>query len=551
MNSIRKIAKYQESAYAALFVLTHEERRFMNELCWIRTINSDLSIYEWDVQIGLKYVTGPKQLNSEGAEVPTVSAKEYEEMQHNAELTSNITKIILYLQTYDVSNCIFVMKDFHMHFDNKLVIRHLRNAWNVLKSRGNMLIFTGHKFAVPGELQKEIQLLDYSLPDAEAHKERLKFVDMSIRNTIQIQNEQTGGDRKAPELSEAFEDLVAEAAKGMTSTEAENAIALAWAENKAYNEAFVQTVFQEKIAQLKKNGLLSYMEPNVSFDNVGGLGGLKTWLMSRKKAYAKEARAYNLPLPKGMLLASVPGTGKSLICKAIAKEFDCPLFALDIGSIFDSLVGNSEKNMREVIKTVESVGKCVILIDEIEKSLSNSAVSGAGDSGVSSRIFGTFLTWLNDRTNPAFIVATTNNHTLLPPALIRKGRFDQLFWVDLPTADERKEIFSVVIKKYGRDPRNFAINTFVTGSKQFTGAEIEEVFKDAMYKAFDLGEEVNDSHITEGLAEFIPFAKSHKEDLETMRQQAQGKLMMVTSKGDPIADVQKNMRKLSIAIGEE
>lgn len=240
---------------------------------------------------------------------------------------------------------------------------------------------------------------------------------------------------------------------------------------------------------------------------------------------------------------------KSLICKAIAKEFDCPLFALDIGSVFDSLVGNSEKNMREAIKTIDSIGKCVILIDEIEKSLSNSAVSGQGDSGVSSRIFGTFLSWLNDRNNPAFIVATTNNHTLLPTALIRKGRFDQLFWVDLPNGEERKEILSVVIKKYGRDPRDFSLKSLVTATENFTGAEIEEVFKDAMYKAFDAGQEVSDDHIKEVLADFIPFATSHEADLRVMRQQAQGKLVMVNQQGDTIADVQKNMRKLSIEIG--
>ena len=207
--------------------------------------------------------------------------------------------------------------------------------------------------------------------------------------------------------------------------------------------------------------------------------------------------------------------------------------------------------MREIIKTIDSIGKCVVLIDEIEKSFNNNAVSGAGDSGVSSRIFGTFLTWLNDRQNPAFIVATTNNHTLLPPALIRKGRFDQLFWLDLPTAEERKEIFTVVIKKYKRDPKDFSLKTLVNGSEGFTGAEIEEVFKDAMYKAFDNGQEVSDSYLTEVLSEFIPFSVSHEEDLKQMRRQAQGKLVMVTSKGDPVADVQKNMRKLSIAIGND
>lgn len=187
---------------------------------------------------------------------------------------------------------------------------------------------------------------------------------------------------------------------------------------------------------------------------------------------------------------------------------------------------------------------------EIEKSLSNAAVSGQGDSGVSSRIFGTFLSWLNDRNNPAFIVATTNNHTALPSALIRKGRFDQLFWMDLPPKGDRKEIFDVVVKKYQRNPKDFSIKTFVGGSETFTGAEIEEVFKDAMYKAFDEGQEVSDSHVMDVLAEFIPFATSHEEELKLMRKQAQGKLVMVTAKGDPVADVQKNMRKLSISLTE-
>jgi SpoVK/Ycf46/Vps4 family AAA+-type ATPase len=342
----------------------------------------------------------------------------------------------------------------------------------------------------------------------------------------------------------------------MTYTEIENAASLAWETSavdniRGFNEKFVASLFNEKISQLKKNGLLTYMEPNISFENVGGMQGLKNWISARKKAYSQTARDYNLPLPKGMLLASVPGTGKSLICKAIAKEFGCPLFSLDLGNIFSSLVGSSESNMREMIKTVESIGKCVILIDEIEKSLSESAVSGAGDSGVSSRIFGTLLTWLNDRKNPAFIVATTNNHTLLPSALSRKGRFDQLFWVDLPAAYERKEIFNVVIKKYKREPKDFSIKALVAGSENFTGAEIEEVFKDAMFKAFDSGEEVADHHVMAVLAEFIPFAVSHENDLQLMRMQAQGKLVMVTSEGDPIADVEKNMRRLSIAINND
>lgn len=528
MDIISKIQNHHEASYPALFVLTHEESRFVKDMLTIHERNNDISIHEWDLQRGLV-----ARVVAEG--VPA----------HHPEETATTSFLLEYIQNFKAGNNIFILKDFHLHFDKTINIRLLRNAWNSLKRRRNMLVFVGHKFAVPSELQKEIQLLDYSLPDTEAIQDRLLF----IKDSVNKEREVVG--KAALELDQTMIENAVEAAKGMTYCEVENAFAMAWTTAKRFDNKFVEAVFQEKIAQLKKNGMLTYMEPNVSFDNVGGLQGLKTWLTSRKKAYSKEAREYDLPLPKGMLLASVPGTGKSLVCKAIAKEFDCPLFALDIGSVFDSLVGNSEKNMREAIKTIESVGKCVVLIDEIEKALSNSAVSGSGDSGVSSRIFGTFLTWLNDRKNPAFIVATTNNHTLLPTALIRKGRFDQLFWLDLPTAEERKEIFTVVIRKYNRDPKNFSLNTLVNGSEGFTGAEIEEVFKDALYKAFDAGKEVNDGYLTEVLAEFIPFSVSHEEDLKQMRKQAQGKLVMVTSKGDPIADVQKNMRKLSIAIGND
>jgi SpoVK/Ycf46/Vps4 family AAA+-type ATPase len=241
----------------------------------------------------------------------------------------------------------------------------------------------------------------------------------------------------------------------------------------------------------------------------------------------------------------VPGVGKTMLAKATAREFDCPLFSFDIGNIFDSHVGNSERNMREAIKTIESIGKCVILIDEIEKALSENAVSGRGDTGVSSRIYGTFLSWLNDRTNPAFIIATSNNHTILPTPLIRKGRFDQLFWIDLPTEEERMEIWNVVIKKYGRDPENFNVFRLRDNTEDYTGAEIEELFKSALFKAYDNQEEVDEEHIVNETKLFIPFAKSHVEDLETMRAQAQGKLVMLTDAGEA-ENVEDGMRKLRI-----
>ena len=339
MDFITKVTNYHKASYSGLFVLTHEETRLTKELLEIRQLDPSVSVHEWDTQNGLVFRAGPHEIS------------------HPTEDTKVTTELLKYIQSYRHGNTVFVLKDFHLHFDKVINIRMLRNAWNSMKRLRNMIIFVGHKFLVPGELQKEIQLLDYALPDETAIGERLVFIKDSINKEL--------GEAARPllEIEEAVSESAVEAAKGMTYFEVENAFSLALITARKFDNNFVESVFQEKIAQLKKNGLLTYMEPNISFDNVGGMQGLKKWLTARKNAYSKDAREYYLPMPKGMLLASVPGTGKSLICKAIAKEFDCPLFALDIGSIFDSLVGNSERNMREMIKTVESIGKCVILID--------------------------------------------------------------------------------------------------------------------------------------------------------------------------------------------
>lgn len=338
MEFIQKIQNYHRACYTGLFVLTHEEARFSRELTALVERDPEISIHEWDAQNGLVFRSGKNGIN-------------------HPEETKTTTYLLDYIQNHKQTDTIFVLKDFHLHFDKVVNIRMLRNAWNKLKRRRNLIVFVGHKFTVPGELIKEIQLMDYELPDNTAIQERLTF----ILDSVNKEAAESGQELLA--IDQAISEAAVEAAKGMTHGEVENAFAMAYVTAKKFDDRFVEEVFQEKIAQLKKNGLLTYMEPNVSFDNVGGMAGLKKWILTRKKAYSKEARDYSLPLPKGMLLASVPGTGKSLICKAIAKEFDCPLFALDISSVFDSLVGNSEKNMREIIKTVDSIGKCVILID--------------------------------------------------------------------------------------------------------------------------------------------------------------------------------------------
>jgi len=289
MNFINKITNYHKASYPGLFVLTHEEGRLTQELIGMATDNPKLSVHVWDAQRGLQYCAGAN------------------ETSHPSD-TSTSTALLEYLGSrYRQENNIFILKDFHLHFDKVINIRLLRNAWNWLKSLNNMIVFVGHKFNLPGELLKEVQLVDYNLPDAEAVRERLDYIVGSVNA-----GRASAGKPELP-LSESIIETAVEAAQGMTHYEIENAFSLGIVSAKAFNQDFVHAVFQEKIAQLKKSGLLTYMEPNVSFDNVGGMQGLKKWLLARKNGYTKEAQDYHLPMPKGILLASVPGTGNILL----------------------------------------------------------------------------------------------------------------------------------------------------------------------------------------------------------------------------------------------
>jgi len=231
---------------------------------------------------------------------------------------------------------------------------------------------------------------------------------------------------KVKDIPGDIKQAAVEALKGLTVTEAQDACALAIIENHEFNSAFILSVFEEKVKQVKRNGLIQYIKPDISFDNIGGLNGLKKWIRTRAKAYSQAAREYQLPYPKGVLLCGIPGGGKTALAKATANEFGFPLFQLDIGALFGKYVGESEENFRKVIETVDSVGRCILFIDEIEKSLNKSATSGSGDTGTSSRSFATLLSWLSDHKSPVFVIATSNDHTRLPTELIRKGRFDEV-----------------------------------------------------------------------------------------------------------------------------
>ena len=517
MDFADKIRNYLKASYPILYIQSHEEKRVCKDIYEAFKDKDSTTLYEWDMKNQLQRREKDGQLTN--CNIASTDVKD---------VIDTIAKM-----TNEGRN-VFILKDYHPFIEVNYAVRSLRNAIDPLKGKGNMIVFVSPVVKIPTELEKDIQLLDYKLPDQDAVKNQLEFVHRSVI-------------KKNPniELADPIKQTAIEAARGMTASEIQNAFTLAIVTHQKFDKNFVNTVFDEKVIQVKKSGLLQYIEPDVDFSKVGGLDSLKDWMRVRAKALTPEARDYGLPYPKGALLCGVPGCGKSLIAKAVAKEFGLPLFALDIGGLFGKHVGETEENFRRMVAIVENIGSCILYIDEFEKALNRDAVSGKGDTGTSSRAFATLLTWLNDHTSPVFVIGTSNNHTILPPELTRKGRFDEMFWIDLPSAIEREDIFRVLLTRYKRDPLKFNITELAKRAVGFTGSEIENTIKSAMFNCFaDKKRDVNTTAILDEVVETIPFSKTNELDLSNMRQQAKGKLRFAA--GVDQSNFETALRKIDI-----
>ncbi|OYT75045.1 MAG: ATPase, partial [Armatimonadetes bacterium JP3_11] len=253
----------------------------------------------------------------------------------------------------------------------------------------------------------------------------------------------------------------------------------------------------------------------------GGLDLLKEWLRKRRASLSREAREFGLPAPKGVLLLGVQGTGKSLSAKAIANLWGLPMLRLDVGRVFGSLVGASEANMRAAIRTAEAVAPCILWIDELEKGFAGVQGSGVSDSGTTARVFATFLTWMQDKRAPVFVVATANDVSQLPPELLRKGRFDEIFFIDLPTLPEREQIFAIHLRKRKRDPAQYDLKTLARATEGFSGAEIEQVVIAGLFTAFDAGRELTTEDMLDEVRHTVPLSVMMREEIEELRTWAQ------------------------------
>lgn len=410
------------------------------------------------------------------------------------------------LNNKEVSKDIFVLEDFSNYIEEEKIKYYIRTIAERARHTNTHAIILSAVYKLPVELEKYVTVLNIPLPDRIDMEKTLGVVERQCKINLSIE----------------MRNRMVDAAMGMTSMEADLAFCLAAVKDDLGDNA-PYTVSSEKEQIIKKSGILDYFPKNEDLKDVGGMDVLKDWLFKRQKAYEKKARDFGLQEPKGLLLLGVPRCGKSLTAKSIASFWNMPLLRLDIGKVFQGLVGSSEDNIRKAISTAEAVAPCVLWIDEIEKGLSGVQSSGSTDGGVTSRIFSTILTWMQEKTSPVFVVATANNINLLPPELLRKGRFDEIFFVDLPTAKERENIFSIYLQKKRQTPSNFPLETLGKKTEGFNGAEIEECIKEAMFAAYvENPDELKlmASHLINAISKTVPLSTTMKEQISSLRQWA-------------------------------
>src|SRR5208337_286313 len=396
---------------------------------------------------------------------------------------------------------------------NFAVIRKLKEIALHLKNSFKTIILVSPVMEIPTELEKEITVLNYPLPSRDDLNELLERILEEVKAHKQV----------VIDLDEAGRERLLQAALGLTLGEAENVFAKIIVQGERLSGEDVNEVFAEKQQIIRKSGLLEYYATSESFANIGGLAVLKDWLNKRSVALSREAREFGLPHPRGILMLGVQGCGKSLCAKAVSNQWQLPLLRFDMGRMFGSFVGSSEENVRRAVAVAESVAPAILWVDEIDKAFAGSQGSGATDGGTTARVFGTFLTWLSEKSAPVFVVATANDISQLPPELLRKGRLDEIFYVDLPSDEERGEIFRIHLAKRGRDPEKFDLPALVARSRDFSGAEIEEAINSALYDAFYSRQEITAEHVLTALAQTVPLAKTMDEKISHLRNWAEGR----------------------------
>jgi ATP-dependent 26S proteasome regulatory subunit len=407
---------------------------------------------------------------------------------------------------------VFILKDFHRHMDDPVVVRRLRDVGQKFSANRRTVIITAPELAVPAELTTLVEYFDLPLPDRDRLRDIVHdtFTRLSKTYTLKLQLDAAGVDAIAANL------------RGLTEEEADRAMSQALVTRYALCAETVTDVLEAKKQLLRHSGMLEFIEASDSMSAVGGLENLKHWLAQRRGAWEDGARAFGLEPPHGVIILGVQGCGKSLCARAVAGEWKLPLVKFDTSAVYDKYIGETEKRIRKVFQVAEGLAPCVLWIDELEKVFAGSGPdSASADAGVSSRLLASFLSWMQDRKSPVFVAATCNNVTVLPPELIRKGRFDELFFVDLPNQAERRQIFSIQLAKRKRNPADFDLEAAATAAKGYSGAEIDAAVQGAMYAAYSGKTPLTTQLLLNALGQTVPLSTTRAEEINELRQWAQ------------------------------
>ncbi len=496
MNFPTEVETLIRARYPILYVISSEELRVQQVVADIAR-KRQKKVFEWSCSTGI------------------VPAGTSIQSQKNRNAATKEPLAALDHVIDQVEPAIFIFKDFHPFLTRSgyAVTRKLKEIALHLKNSFKTIVLVSPVLEIPTELEKDITVLNHPLPTRD---ELSALLDQIIAEVKQLKLVKI-------ELDEAGRERLLQAALGLTLGEAENVFAKIIVKSERLSGDGVSEVFAEKQQIIRKSGLLEYYATDETFTHVGGLAVLKDWLAKRAVAFSAEAREFGLAAPKGILLLGVQGCGKSLCAKAISNLWQLPLLRFDVGRMFGSFVGSSEENIRRAIAVAESIAPAILWVDEIDKAFAGAQSSGASDGGTTARVFGTFLTWLSEKQAPVFVVATANDISQLPPELLRKGRLDEIFFVDLPKPEERMEVFRIHLEKRGRNATNFDLTQLALASEMFSGAEIEEAINSALYDAFSARSELTTEHIANALAQTVPLAKTMDDQINALRSWAEGR----------------------------
>ncbi len=479
----RELAVLSRAAYPLIYVITQEEERAFR-LIEEAGAAGRKSISTWSIARGFgETPEGPGVFGDPGVALDRIRDTETPEL--------------------------FVLFDFHQYLGDPLVIRKLRERLRQCAKRRQSIILVAPVLVLPPDLEKEAAVLDLPLPKAVELKEVLD--EVCVNEKIDVPEE--------------IRERAVRSALGLSRNQAERVFRKVMVLRKGLVDADLKLVVEEKKHILRSTDVLEFHELGESLSDVGGLGEMKRWLDERTSAFGDEARTFGLPPPKGLLLLGVQGCGKSLSAKAVAEFWKFPLLRLDVGAVFSGAGGAPEAAIRDAIKVAESLSPVVLWVDEIEKGFASSDEGGES----STRVFGSFITWLAEKSAEVFVVATANDVSGLPPELIRKGRFDEIFFVDLPNPHERLEILKIHMRKRGRQPDAFpALPELAKIAEHFSGAELEQVVISALYSAFAAKRDVSEVDMRNALKFTVPLYRTYEEKIKELREWAKNRARPAT-----------------------